>query len=176
MDLWRWVVARKCWRSDIRCLVFYAVVVGMLAGIWVSWWINRPWLEFERLDATYRLTAHQILLQGSYKVNRECDHGGWWGALTRWVFGKAVPPDNVPVWRNQAIATDGQIALYGPIPEAPSLAPGHHTFAMTIPLLAEIYPDGWTVTSFASCPGERPETVVSRLAVVLVLDDMESPP
>lgn len=63
----------------------------------------------------------------------------------------------------------GQIALYGPNPSPPALTKGEHHLTMVIPLEAEIYPDGWTATSSARCIGEWPETVVSPIAVVLVL-------
>ena len=119
-------------------------LLGMAFGSWISWWLNRPWLEFMSLMATYELEAHEIKLYGYYQVNREC---------------KAEPAG--AVWRNEALATDGQIAMYGPRPEAPPMFKGEHRLAMSIPLEERILPDGWKVTAEAYCAGESPETVVS---------------
>ena len=167
---------RKQWGRDPRCWILYSTFLGSLVGFSIAWWYNRPWIEFEYVAAAYQLEAHEIFLDGYYQVNRECGNRSPLDKLIAWLLNKPLLPKIEPVWRNEALATDGQIALYGPLPAPPDLSRGEHRLHMRIPLLAEIYPDGWKATARAYCPGERPETVISPLAVVVIRDVEESPP
>ena len=133
--------------------VLWAVLLGGTAGFAASWWLNQPtppWLNFSRLAAHYDTGTVEITLSGSFVVNRECE----------------VPAP--VIWRTEAIATDGQLALYGPKPEPPDFTYGYHEYVGTIPLLGEISPDGWVVRVLVTCPGEKPETVSSPAARVAV--------
>lgn len=132
-------------------------VVGLALGFGISWWINRPWMEWEWITATYRLGDFRIALVGQYDVNRDC-----------WRQGGQV------LWRTEARATDGQIALYGPGEATPSLTVGSHRYEGEIALVEKINPDGWQVFVIVTCPGETPESVVSPAARVDVL--WQNPP
>jgi hypothetical protein len=104
-------------------------------------------LNIENLQALYTTGAEEITLTGDLVVARECEEG------------VAV------IWRTEAVATDSQIALYGPKPGMPPLTKGHHPYVSSIPLLEKILPDGWVVRIIATCPGETPETVVAAALV-----------
>lgn len=130
-----------------------AVLIGALIGGASGWWYALPpteWLNFTELRASYKHGAKEISLLGRYEVIRQCTL------------------DDAVIWRTEAIASDGQLAVYGPKPGLPPLERGQHSYISSIPLLQRILPDGWVVRIIATCPGEKPETVVSPAAVVLV--------
>lgn len=134
-----------------RTLVIVAALTGVVIGAAGGWWYNlppTPWLKFGPLSASYAPEAQEITLKGSYTVHRMCNKG------------------LDVIWRTEAIATDGQLAVYGPKPGMPLLTAGDHPYSSTIPLLERIRPDGWVVRVIATCPGEDPETVVSMAATV----------
>lgn len=167
---------RKRWGRDPRCWVLWSGVLGLAIGAWISWYINRPWLEIFFVSATYRAQWNEILLEGYLDVNRECDGDTTLRTLLDWLLTGREPVHVTPVWRNQAIATDGEVALYAPIPDPPPLTKGEHRFSMTIPVLEGIFPVGWLITIAVTCSGESPETAVSRQTSVIVLDVEETPP
>lgn len=140
----------------INRMPFWALLIGILLGSILSWWLNydKPrWMHFESLSASYVLGEKEIELSGAYVVARPCHDGK--GPI---------------IWRAEALATDGQVAIYGPSPALPDLDVGYHQYADSIQLLQTIQPDGWVVRIIVTCPGEQPETVVSPPARVMVLD------
>lgn len=136
----------------IRALAAVAAVgvaIGAVGG-WLWALPPTPWLEFHWLTAHYEVGQREIALSGRYTVNFVC------------------PPDVEVIWRTEAIATDGQLALYGPKPGLPPLGVGNHEYKSSIPLLEAILPDGWVVRVIATCPGMKPDTAVSLAAAVRV--------
>lgn len=132
------------------------VLIGLVLGAGIMWFFTReplPWLEFQSLEATYKTGSTDILLNGVYRINLECDHGS-----------KPV------IWRTEALATDGQIAIYGPKPAPPLLTVGEHRYYATLRLLESINPDGWESRVIASCAGAYPETVASPAAIVRIVN------
>jgi hypothetical protein len=128
-----------------------------LLGLALGWFLGRPpdpWLDFDELQAFYELDARQITTAGHYEVSRECD-------VSKTSKGTEPAGSSRVIWRYEAISSDGQIAVYGPRPPAPSFANGEHRYTGSIPLLREIDPDGWVVRVLITCPGEAPETVTS---------------
>ena len=149
-----WKPPRLWFKAE--CAVFWSLIAGVAVGGIIAWWISRPptpWIKFEWITATYvpqGIDGPEIQLKGVYYVNRECHRK--------------------VIWRTEAIATDGQIALYGPKPGAPPLTKGRHEYEATLPLLAGIRPDGWRSTVIITCPGETPETVPGPSTTVLIPD------
>lgn len=140
----------------VRNPVFVGVMAGLILGGTISWYLNKPtprWMEFEWLTAHYRPEGLVIALNGEYRVIRKCplSRGG-------------------VIWRTEAIATDGQIALYGPTESHPDLTTGNHVYKGNISLLEPINPDGWIVRVIVTCPAENPETVVSPPAPVDLIE------
>lgn len=130
-----------------------AALVGMVLGAVGGWWYAlppEPWLLFHRLTAVYELGSRDIELRGYYTVEKECRG------------------DLDVIWRTEAIASDGQLATYGPKPGMPPLTHGPHVYVSSIPLVETIRPDGWVVRVIATCPSLKPETVVSPAAPVRV--------
>lgn len=130
------------------------VCIGLVLGAGAMWYLTRgqlPWLEFSMLNASYTLGSTEIDIAGAYIVRRPCNH------------------DGKVVWRTEALATNGQIAVYGPKPDAPTLTVGEHQYHTTLPLLDMIDPDGWEVRLLVSCAGAYPETMASPRAVVSIL-------
>lgn len=139
-----------------ECLAFWSLMIGIAVGGIITWWAARPptpWIEFEWLTAVYvpqGKDGPEIQLKGVYYIVRECRRK--------------------VIWRTEAIATDGQIALYGPKPAVPAVTEGRHEYEATLPLLAGIRPDGWRSTVIMTCPGETPETVPGPSTTVLLPD------
>lgn len=141
-----------------------AIILGIVFGSVASWWLNTPapaWLNFTTLEAYYKSGAVEITTVGQYIVNREC-------APSQIAKGDVPAGTELVIWRTEAIATDGQIASYGPRQPAPDFGLGPHRYVKAIPLTKEINPDGWVVRILITCPGESPETVTSPAAKVQV--------
>jgi hypothetical protein len=130
----------------------WALVAGGVFGAGLAWYIampEAPWLEFKDLQANYVLDSHQIELSGHYTVNRTCQ------------------PNGKLIWRVEALATDGQVAIYGPKGNAPHLANHDGVYAESVALAQEIQPDGWTARLLISCiSNNKVETIVSPTATV----------
>jgi hypothetical protein len=144
------------------------VLAGMVAsgclGLVLGWWLGQPpaaWMDFYQLRAFYAVEGREITTDGQYEVRREC-------ATTDEARGIEPSGSSRVIWRYEAIATDGQIASYGPKPPAPSFDKGEHHYTGSIPLQRMISPDGWVVRILITCPGEEPETVTSPAARVEV--------
>lgn len=132
------------------------ICIGLVIGGGLSWWITSqqtPWLEFDKLTSTYQPGAREIQMVGEYTVHRPCD-----GEQNRLV-----------IWRTEALATDGQIALYGPKPDMPPMTVGTHVYSAPITLQEAILPDGWRTSVIITCAGANPETVASPSALVTIL-------
>ena len=126
---------------------------GALLGAGIAWyWVvgPAPWMSFDDLQATYVRDSRQIGLSGHYQINRPC------------------PDAKKIVLRVEALATDGQIAMYGPKPGVPDVTEGRHVYVDSLPLLQAIEPDGWIVRAIITCPGELEDTIVSPSATVLM--------
>lgn len=153
----KWLVRLATWLRQARCAWWWpqwlcltnppmaGVVFGVALGAAISWFIYAPqalWMKFDWLTATYVTGSDRILLAGLYEVGRPCD---------------------APViWRTEALATDGQIAVYGPsAPGLPPLTVGEHAYEDAIALLEPIFPDGWRVTVIVTCTSEPRGTVAS---------------
>jgi hypothetical protein len=134
-----------------RSASFWALLAGGLFGAGLAWYIaapETPWLEFKDLRADYVLDSHEIQLAGHYAVNRTC------------------LPSGKLIWRVEALATDGQIAIYGPKGRVPHLEESG-VYTESVALAQEIQPDGWTARLLISCiTGAKVETVVSPTATV----------
>ena len=146
--MWKWMVRNR--------LPALSLLVGAALGAAISWWWAQPptpWIKFEWLVATYKEGSDAIELRGAYVVHRAC------------------PVDKAVIWRTEALATDGQIAIYGPKPNLPPLDEGYHQYSAPLSLLHGIKPDGWRSTVIATCPGERPETVPSPSASVQMKEE-----
>lgn len=135
-----------------RNLALISLFIGACIGVAIGWLTDKPpptWMHFETFRATYVLGSKVVRLSGVYEVTQICD-------------------DNTLIWRTEILATDGQIALYGPKADAPMLTEGWHQYDEDIMLLRPILEDGWVARAIVTCPDERPDTVVSPPAVVTV--------
>lgn len=126
---------------------FIWACAGVIVGSGVSWYLTRPWLEFEWLTASYERGAERITLLGEIRVNRSC------------------PPEDV-IWRTEALANDGQVASYAPTEQAPVLTKGLHQYEGEIALKEPILPDSWQVTIIVSCAGDGFGTAASKRTLV----------
>ena len=151
---------RLHWWPPLWCLTsppILGCVVGLIIGGTASWWINHVpprWLEFQSLAATYSTGDLKIHLKGRYHVERECRREDGMGPI---------------MWQKRAIATDGQVALYGVVRMPPPLVLGDHYYDDVIPLKQPINPDGWYILLAVICPGEDPEMIVPPRAVIQVI-------
>lgn len=130
-----------------------SLLIGSLCGFALGFWLTyQPpaWIEFADLKASHVLGSKVISVSGKYLVNRECDS------------------QRPVIWRTEALATDGQVAIYGPRPEPPPLTLGSHEYVSEIPLKEDISPDGWAVSVITTCSNELPPTVASHPALVSV--------
>jgi hypothetical protein len=138
------------WGRSTSCAIVWSMVVGALIGGGGAWWFSRPWIEFNPLIAQYIEGDPAIYVSGTYSVNRECD----------------ISKSPI-VWRIEALATDGQIALYGPQPVLPDMSRGRHYYQEKLPLLATIRPDGWRTTVLVTCTSASgQQTIASDPAIV----------
>lgn len=132
-------------------LATLSLLVGATIGVGLGWWTNRPvqpWVSFAEFEASYVLESKVVKLAGLYRVFRVC-----YTDL---------------IWRTEILATDGQIALYGPKDDEPVLTSGWHEYHEEVRLLRPILEDGWVARVIITCPEEHPDTVVSPPAVVEV--------
>ena len=144
----------RAWGRSTSCAVIWSMVIGAMIGGGTAWWFSRPWLQFESLTAQYIKGDPAIYVSGSYQVNRECE-----------IRHSPI------VWRIEALATDGQIALYGPQPIVPEMSKGVHLYQEKLPLRAMIRPDGWKVTVLVTCTSASgQQTIASDPTVVVMVD------
>ena len=142
------------WGRSVSCAAVWSMVLGALVGGVGAWWFSRPWIEFKPLTAYYIDGDPAIYVSGRYQVNRECNTSS-----------------SPIVWRIEALATDGQIALYGPQPVVPEMSRGEHLYNEKLPLLETIRPDGWRVTALVTCTSASGrQTIASDPAVVRMID------
>ena len=131
-----------------RIILAVSLLACVTIGLGAGWWLGSPpppWLVFKELHASYRLGSNEILLTGRHLVNREC----------------ASPVS----WYQEALATDGQIAQYGPVSGAPLLTKGMHLYEDKIALTEEIFPDGWKVWLIARCESETVTSMSARVVI-----------
>ena len=132
-------------------------IAGLIVGGAIGWWVNKPparWVHFFGLRAEYHLGSTAIHVTGDYEVVRSCrDSAGERGEVR---------------WTMAAIATDGQIALYGPASPPPDLSLGEHSYEDTIELREPIIADSWQVYITVQCALQGFYTVISPIATLRI--------
>jgi hypothetical protein len=137
------------------------VVLCFVAGLMVSWWVNRPvppWLEFGDVQANYVKGSRAIQVEGTYTATKTCDGNG------------GMDDGREPlIWRQEVEGSGPQIVNYAPRPAPPDLQLGTHEFRTEIPLDEGIDPDGWRVSILVTCT-ETPFAIRSESATVTYVD------
>jgi hypothetical protein len=142
-------------RVTTLVLAVLAFVVGGLAG----WWIAmppEPWMRFDRLNVVFMPTGQRGLhINGTYDVARSCQRNG-------------AP---APIWRGEATSVNGKLSRYGPNEKIPDLTAGPHTFYEFVETQPGVNPlEGeWIAQLMVTCPGETPETVLSRRVPIEIM-------
>ena len=145
-----WIQRRYCLTNPTR----YGFVVGLVVGsflVWVLYVPVTPWMQFNWIAATYEPGNPTIYLDGEYEIIRECPE-----------LARANP-----IWRAQAITTEGQVVSYVPGGDPPPMTVGMHSYARTMEL-DQGSPKDWRVLFIVTCPGEMPETIPSQMATVVI--------
>jgi hypothetical protein len=148
------------WGRSPSCWVTWSIVIGGAIGLWLGWFLFRPWIEFTAPIAMYRMGTGQVWIEGAYVVHRVCDK---------------TDIDPTSAWRTELVA-GSRVYLFAPQPVSPPLTPGEHVYKMVVDVGPSARPEEWTMGVRVTCPGGSPEILVSPTTDVLLGEIEESPP